>query len=810
VSVGDSSSGGPRGCAVCGGSTPAEQEICPSCEETRSQSAGAPPLNRYTGPQEIAGYRILRELGTGGMGTVFEAFEEKMKRRVALKLLSRHLSQSQKAGSRFAREAWIAGKLNHPNLIKVFERGELEDVAFISMELADGGSLQDVVRNLKVWGRDESWKLEFGSRDYIQWAIAQVVAAARGLDCAHRQGVVHRDVKPANILLNRDPCTVKVADFGLALDSEATRVTTVGTILGTVAYMAPEQIRGRHDQVGPWTDAYSLGVTLFELLTLDLPYAGATQQLYLNAVLTAAAKRTRALNQRVSRDLEVVIQKVLEKDPKDRYRSAAEFAEDLENVTHFRPIRAHPPGTGVRVFKWARRKPIHAILAASMILGLPALLLLSYNAILHRRLVERLETHREAQEVNRLNHDGRLREALPLLDRLLARNPDDMEMLQTSSFTRFNLARIERDPKVRADLQAQALSDASHLVRLEPQASWPYHIRAYISRAFGKTAEAEQDERAAAARRTGSPSDKELEIDGVLALKAGRLEEAAGAFSKIILRHKDASTPRLYRALAYERLGENAKAMTDYEIAAALHPDNPVPRIDLGRLLGRAGDLERGHDELREALGMDPNSATAYEGLADNLIRQGKVKAGSGTRDPARQAFRDAAAAARESLRLDADRPWAHLNLGVALMEGNRLTEPPSPAVVAEAVQEYQKAIELAQRLEGGETGEILRSALVNQCDALIQLEELRRALLACTRIAELEPGNPNNQYNLAAVYALSNRPEEAFKALDRDFALGDRDYGSLAADKWFASLHADRRFAAMLDRMKKAAAPRP
>ena len=739
------------------------------------------------------------------MGTVFEAFEERMKRRVALKVLSRHLSKSQKAESRFAREAWIAGKLNHPNLIKVYERGEMEDVTFFSMELADGGSLHDVIRNLKVWGRDESWNLEFGSKDYVQWAIAQVVGAARGLDYAHRQGVVHRDVKPANLLLNRDPCTVKVADFGLALDSEATRVTTIGTVLGSLAYMAPEQIRGRADQMGPWTDAYSLGVTLFELLTLELPYAGATQQLYLNAVLTSAAKRTRALNQRVGRDLEVVIQKVLEKDPKDRYASVADFADDLENVTHFRPIQARPPSTGARLLKWAHRKPMHATLAASIVLGTPVLLFLSYKAVIHERLVDRLEAQQEKEEVRRLNHDERFRQALPLLDRLLARDPDDVETLQTSALTRFRLAEIETDPQVRADLQMRALADASHLVRLEPQASWPYRVRAFVSRGFGKIAEAEEDERAAANRRGSSATDRELEIDGILSLQSGRPEEAVSAFSKIIAHQADASGARLNRAMSYERLGESAKAMTDYEVAAALQPSDPVPRINLGRLLGQAGNLDRGQEELRQALTIDPKSATAYECMADNLIRQGKAKAGSGDRDSARKHFQDASAAARTSLGLDQDRAWAHLDLGVALIEENRLKEAPSQAMIAEAAQEYQKAIELAGRLESRGNSEVLRSALVNQCDALIQLEELRRALDACARIAALEPKNPNNQYNLAAVYALSNHPEEALRTLERDFELGDHDHQYLAADRWFESLHRDPRFVSLLSRMRKA-----
>src|SRR5262249_4403932 len=149
-------------------------------------------------------------------------------------------------------------------------------------------------------------------------------------------------------------------------------------------------------------------------------------------------------------------------------------------------------------------------------------------------------------------------------------------------------------------------------------------------------------------------------------------------------------------------------------------------------------ELERGHDELLLALKLDPKSASAYENLSDNFIRQGKMKASSGDRESARKAFQDAAAAARSSLRLDEDGAWAHLNLGVALMEDNRLAEPPSPAVIAEAAQEYEKAIVLAPRVENGQASEVLKTALVNRCDALIQMEELRQALAACSKIAEL------------------------------------------------------------------------
>ena len=153
-------------CLACGTALSSPDAPCPECAATHTQAdSGAERLPGAV--KEIAGYRIIRELGAGGMGTVYEAHEEKMSRRVALKVLSRHLAPSQKAADRFAHEAWIGGKLNHPNLVKIYERGSWQELDYFSMELIDGGSLGDVIRKLKSGGRDERLGLEFGSREYV-------------------------------------------------------------------------------------------------------------------------------------------------------------------------------------------------------------------------------------------------------------------------------------------------------------------------------------------------------------------------------------------------------------------------------------------------------------------------------------------------------------------------------------------------------------------------------------------------------------------------------------------------------------------
>jgi serine/threonine protein kinase len=494
-------------CPVCGNPTPAGGGPCPSCEQTASVSSRSAFAHR-AGPKEVAGYRILREIGAGGMGTVFEAHELKMDRRVALKVLSRHVQLSEKGQDRFAREAWIGGRLNHPNLAKVYERGESEDLLFYSMELVDGGSLGDVVANLKRWGKDERWGLELGSRRYVVWAITQVIAAARGLDHAHHQGVVHRDVKPMNILLNRDPPGVKVVDFGIAIDTQATRMTTEGKLLGTVAYMAPEQILGQQQDVDARTDVYALGVTLFELLTLELPFRGESQQGYMHAVLTTEARRPSKLNERVGRDLEIVLKKALEKDRRGRYPSAGAFADDLENVLQFRPITARPPSTTTKLLRWVRRRPMHAALAATLAIGVPAFGVLLVRTLQHQRVLSEVEIAGLREEIQSLLYRRDYERALVALNELIRRSPDDVPGLRDRALTYKKLAAaVESDAARKSDLQDRALADAGRNIALLPDASWPYRVRAFLLRSFDRAGEAELDERTAALHATSARSD---------------------------------------------------------------------------------------------------------------------------------------------------------------------------------------------------------------------------------------------------------------------------------------------------------------
>jgi len=272
-------------------------------------------------PQEIAGrYRIERRLGAGGMSTVFLAQDTVLERPVAVKLLAEHLADDEAFVERFQREALSAARLQHPNIVQVFDYGldASSHRHFIVMEFVDGPSCADLLRDRK--------------RLDIEEAVRIVRDACHGLDYAHRAGVVHRDVKPGNLLVAADSGTTKLADFGIAKAAEQTRITQVGSVLGTAAYLSPEQAHG--DEAGPRSDTYSLGVCAYQLLTGRLPHEyGSLTELALKQ-RDEPVEPISELRPAVPLQLDLAIRVSLERDPADRYDSALEFAQALEAGLH--------------------------------------------------------------------------------------------------------------------------------------------------------------------------------------------------------------------------------------------------------------------------------------------------------------------------------------------------------------------------------------------------------------------------------------------------------------------------------------------
>jgi serine/threonine-protein kinase len=265
-------------------------------------------------------YRLDERLGAGGMSTVFLGLDTVLERAVAVKLLAEHLAEDESFVARFRREALAAARLQHPNVVQVYDSGQDPDSGrhYIVMEFVDGPSCADLIR-------------DHGTLE-IEQTTNVLRGACNGLDYAHRQGVVHRDVKPGNLLIASESGNVKLADFGIAKAAEQTRITQVGSVLGTAAYLSPEQARG--EEAGPPSDIYSLGVCAYQFLAGRLPHEyGSLTEL----ALKQQNDRVRPITDfrpEVPSELDRAIRVCLETDPAARYGSALELGEALEAGLH--------------------------------------------------------------------------------------------------------------------------------------------------------------------------------------------------------------------------------------------------------------------------------------------------------------------------------------------------------------------------------------------------------------------------------------------------------------------------------------------
>jgi WD40 repeat protein len=305
----------------------------------------------------VPGYEILEELGHGGMGVVYRARQLKLGRIVALKMILAGSHAGAEELHRFRTEAEAIARLQHPNIVQVFEVGECQGGPFFSLEFCGGGSLGKKLGGTPLTPRE---------------AVLLVEALARGMHAAHQHGVIHRDLKPANVLLAEDG-TPKITDFGLAKKLDQAGQTQVGSIMGTPSYMAPEQAAGKSAEVGPASDVYALGAILYECLTGRPPFRAATP---LDTVLLVVSQEPVApsrLQPGLPRDLETICLKCLEKEPRKRYASALELAEDLRRFQAGEPTRARPVGVWGRGLRWAKRRPAAAALVAVCTLAVAGL-----------------------------------------------------------------------------------------------------------------------------------------------------------------------------------------------------------------------------------------------------------------------------------------------------------------------------------------------------------------------------------------------------------------------------------------------------
>ncbi len=326
----------------------------------RHSSTPLPVVHVSDCPEKLGDYRILRELGRGGMGIVYEAMQESLGRRVALKMLPLPGRNDAVRRERFLREAQVAAKLHHTNIVPVFGVGEENGIPYFVMQFIPGCGLNDVIASWKELNSDVRHESPALVRPNQWRRIADIgAAAAHALAYAHGQGVLHRDVKPGNLLLDHHG-TVWIADFGLAKLLDHHTLTATGDLLGTIPYMAPEALRGEGDHRA---DVYGLGMTLYELATGSMPYQHSNPAVLIREIGEKDPPLPRTVNPRVPRDLETIILKAIAREPGRRYASAAEMAHDLDAYLNDQPIRARRSSVLQRSWLWAKRNPILAMLS---------------------------------------------------------------------------------------------------------------------------------------------------------------------------------------------------------------------------------------------------------------------------------------------------------------------------------------------------------------------------------------------------------------------------------------------------------------
>ncbi len=413
-------------------STPVHEELIvrPSAGATVDLESSGLPSSEPASPTRIryfGDYEIIRELARGGMGVVFEARQVSLNRKVALKMILAGQLANDTDVKRFYSEAQAAANLDHPGIVPIFEVGQHEGQHYFSMGFVEGQSLSQRLTDGPLPPRE---------------VAALMTAVAEAVDYAHQCGVIHRDLKPGNILLDQKG-NPRVTDFGLAKKLEGdSGLTGSGQIMGTPSYMPPEQAGGKRAAVGPSADVYALGATLYALITGRPPFQAATAMDTVLQVLSDEPVPPRRLNASIPRDLETICLKCLEKEPGRRYASAAALASDLRRFLAGEPIAARPVTRLERLAKWARRKPT---LAAAYTLGLLAVLMggLGGTAVWQWRAAERARAAAKSAQTEAERQRDRADDARSLADkaRVAEQNARAEAERQREKFERFDYGR---------------------------------------------------------------------------------------------------------------------------------------------------------------------------------------------------------------------------------------------------------------------------------------------------------------------------------------------------------------------------------
>jgi len=641
--------------------------------------------------REFGHFKLERELGRGAQGVVYLAEDTRLRRRVALKVLTGSAAQSAEVRARFRREGEIASKLDHPGICGIHEVGEVRGVPFISMQFLRGSTLAGLIQQARSKDGSKTGDKRVDpsnvttslvGKDAMQDVLRLIERAARALHAAHEVGLVHRDIKPGNLMITPDGQPV-LLDFGLARDIEdqSEALTETGQIMGTPAYMAAEQLRGQRDQVDRRTDVYALGVILYESLTLRLPFDATSFELLFNQILQGTPPNPRRFNPRIPPDLRTVIEVAMERDRARRYASALDLAEDLRRVRTFEPIQARAAGPVLRARKWARREPAKAV----AILALAMFVLSGVGFLVNQRLT-RLRTAREHLDRAEVQLEARdFTGALEAVAQSRESQPNSTRALEIKARIESARQQAARDAQKAADLQAAAAARAESAQQEGEYATQRADIVALQQTLLMKRAKVFGEYASGEARTAFAREEHELEQKRIVAEqllqdsqesleRAARLESAWGrspeteeAFASFYLARwgeavdaGDSARSVLFRSLVeqhdpgrvHERelLGHGELSLTvepseaeiylfRYESYETVRPGDPLPRLvpvptsGIGR--ARAGawvsDFYVG-DKCLWITSVEPGSAAETAGLrsGDLVVRLNGQPVGDG------------------------------------------------------------------------------------------------------------------------------------------------------------------------------------
>lgn len=599
-------------------------------------------------PERLGEFRLLQRLGEGGMGVVYLAEQPSLGRRVAIKLVRPDQLYFRGARERFRREAEAVARMAHPSIVPVYAVGEEQGIPYFVMEHVPGVGLDELIERFHAGGpprrgalfaevealaRRRGWTasghpevapFELSWNDACLWMVREM---AQALEHAHQRGVLHRDVKPSNAMLTPDG-RIQLMDFGLASSAGAERATRTGIQTGSLPYMAPEQLQGRPEDIDARTDVYALGVTLYELLSLRLPF-GATTALELHQEIRSGRPRSlREVAPSVTRDMATVVARAMAVRPQERYRSAADLARDLSNLLERRPIEARPTGAWTQLVRWVQRNPAAAGLLA-VVLGVAVGAPLVFG-LQQQRLNAREERQRLRAEANLDDAFAAVREmlakmgedrlenvpgteelrleflntAVTFCDALIERNPDDVRVREMRAALGQPLAEILRNLGRSGEAQSTLLQHLGELRHLRELGLMPSDVLLDLA--------------------------ETLNVQGILQLDRLQLDQAQRSFEEA-------------EALQREALALDPTRVTGHADLALIEGNLALVWRSRGDLETCAETYERALADARAGLALTPDDFDMRLSLSGTLTLAALV-------DVHRQAFELAAQRYEEAL----------------------------------------------------------------------------------------------------------------------------------------------------------------